>query len=216
MPTAACSCTNAPGAAASPVRSTATAGSADTRWCRGRGGRCGGACGSSRRCCRLRWASRTASHKPRCIASDSSQAHRYWLVRTVRESVIAHNRIVRTIRGVGRLGLQALPIQPLAALHAKAVAPQVVMPARWADQPARRISLQPALVLTPVPDPVLRSEHPAPALAVQHCEIANGDSEGARLKVPRAPLLDEKLVSDLCVREGIHSHAGEYGPATDR
>jgi len=84
------------------------------------------------------------------------------------------------------------------------------MPARWAHKAARRVGLQPAFVLAPVPDSVLRPEHPAPALAVEHREVAHGDSERPGLHVAGSPLLDEVLESDLRFREWIDCHAGEY------
>jgi hypothetical protein len=85
------------------------------------------------------------------------------------------------------------------------------MSARRTNQPARGVGLQPPLVLAPVPDPIFWSKHPAPAFAVQHCEIAHRDPKGARLKVSNASLFDEKLVTDLRFCERIDSHAGEYG-----
>jgi hypothetical protein len=85
------------------------------------------------------------------------------------------------------------------------------MTARWTHQPPRRIGLQPPLVFAPVPDSILRSQHPATALAVEHREVAHGDSESARLKIPRSPLFDEELVADLGVGEWIDGHAREYG-----
>ena len=84
------------------------------------------------------------------------------------------------------------------------------MSARRTHEAARRIGLQPALVLAPVPDAVLRSEHPSPAFAIEHREVADGDAIPARLEVSGAPLLDQELVSDLCFREWIDRHAGEY------
>lgn len=104
-----------------------------------------------------------------------------------------------------------LAVQAVAALHAKAVAAQVVVAAVGADETAGRVGLQPAFVLPPVPDPVFGSEHPSPAFAVQHREISNRDSKRARLHVARAPLFDQELVSDLSFSEWIDRHAGEYG-----
>src|SRR5207253_100994 len=109
---------------------------------------------------------------------------------------------VRTIRGC------RLAVQPLPALHAEAVPPQVVMSARRTHEAARRIGLQPALVLAPVPDAVLRSEHPSSAFAVEHRQVAHGDAIRARLEISGASLLDQELVSDLCFREWIDRHAG--------
>jgi hypothetical protein len=91
-------------------------------------------------------------------------------------------------------------------LHAEAVAAEVVVPARRTDEAPRRIGLQPPLVLAPVPDAILRTEHPAPAFAVEHPEISHGDAKGARLQIAGATLLDEELVADLCFGEWIDGH----------
>jgi hypothetical protein len=120
----------------------------------------------------------------------------------------AQRRMVRTIRGC-RVSKSA--VEPVTALHAKAVATQVVVAAVAADEAAWRIGLQPAFVLPPVPDTVLGPEHPPPAFAVQHREISHRDSERAWLHVARAPFFDQELVSDLSFREWIDCHAGEYG-----
>src|SRR5437899_11045961 len=117
------------------------------------------------------------------------------LVGTNRASGFGELWIVRTIRGC------RLAVQPRPAFHAETVPAQVVMSARGAHQASRRIGLQPALVLAPVPDAVLRSEHPSPAFAIEHREVADGDAIPARLEVSGAPLLDQELVSDLCFRE---------------
>ncbi len=85
------------------------------------------------------------------------------------------------------------------------------MSTRRAHQPARRIGLQPPFVFPPVPDSVLRSQHPSPSFAVEHGEVANRDAERTRLKVAGVPLLDEELVADLGFGERIDGHAGEYG-----
>ena len=87
------------------------------------------------------------------------------------------------------------------------------MTARWTHQPARRVGLQPAFVFSPVPDAILRSQHPAPSLAVEHREVADRDSKGARLKISRSPLFHQELVPNLCIGEWIDSHAREYGAA---
>src|SRR2546426_10479605 len=125
------------------------------------------------------------------------------LVRTKRLDVRSNPRIVRTIRGC------RLAVQPRPAFHAETVPAQIVMSARGAHQPSRRIGLQPALVLAPVPDAVLRSEHPSPAFAIEHRQVAHGDAIRARLEISGAPLLAQDLVSDLCFREWINRHAGE-------
>jgi len=94
----------------------------------------------------------------------------------------------------------------MAALHAEAVASQVVVSARRADEAARWIRLQPPLVLAAVPDAVLGPQHPPPALAVEHREVADRDAKRARLQVADASLLDQEPVSDLCFGEWIDSH----------
>jgi len=66
--------------------------------------------------------------------------------------------------------------------------------------------LQPALALAPVPDAVFGAEHPPPALAVQDCEVANGDPEGSRLKAPHTAFLDQVPVTQLGFRERVDSH----------
>lgn len=91
------------------------------------------------------------------------------------------------------------------------MAAEVVVAARRANEAARRIGLQPALVFAPVPDPVLGPEHPPAALAVEHREVAYSDPERARLHVAGAPFLEQIPVSDLRFGEWIDSHAGEYG-----
>jgi hypothetical protein len=104
-----------------------------------------------------------------------------------------------------------LPIQALPTLDAKAVSPEVVMPTRRTHQPPRRISLQPPLVLAAVPDPVLRSQHPSPALTVENGEVTHRNPECARLQAARAPLLDQELEADLCLCERVNSQRGDYG-----
>ncbi len=106
---------------------------------------------------------------------------------------------------------EGLAVQPVTALHAKAVTAQVVVAARSADETARRIGLQPAFVLPPVPDSVFGSEHPPPAFTVQHREISHRDAKRAWLHVARATFFDQELVSDLSFGEWIDCHAGEYG-----
>src|SRR5437899_6723344 len=82
-------------------------------------------------------------------------------------------------------------VESFSAFHAVAVAAQIVMAAVRADEPARGISLQPPFMLAAVPDSVLRSQHPAVALAVQHREIANREPERTRLQIAGAPLDDQ-------------------------
>src|SRR5437899_3032422 len=94
------------------------------------------------------------------------------LVRTKRLDDRSNPRIVRTIRGC------RLAVQPRPAFHAETVPAQIVMSARGAHQAPRRIGLQPALVLAPVPDAVLRAEHPSPAIASHAGSILAGIRDG--------------------------------------
>ena len=80
------------------------------------------------------------------------------------------------------------------------------MTTRWTDEPAWWVGLQPTLAFAPVPDAILRTEHPPAALAVEHCEVANREAECAGLKTAVAALLDQNPVSSLGVRERIDSH----------
>src|SRR5207237_1897129 len=79
------------------------------------------------------------------------------------------------------------------------------------DQAPGWIRLQPALALAAVPDPVLGTQHPPPALVVEHGEIAHSDPEGARLEISGAPLFGQEPVSDLGFGEWVDRHAREYG-----
>jgi hypothetical protein len=97
-------------------------------------------------------------------------------------------------------------VQAVAALHAEAVPPEVVMPTRRTDEAAWRIRLEPSLVLAAVPDTVLGPEHPPPALAVEHSKIAHRDAKRTWLQVADAALLDQELVTDLCFSEWIDGH----------
>lgn len=98
-------------------------------------------------------------------------------------------------------------VEAVAALDAEAVTAKVVMAARRADEAARRVRLQPPLVLSPVPDAVFRPEHPAAAFAVEDREVSNREPERPRQKGAGAPLLDQELVADLSFRERIDCHA---------
>ena len=80
------------------------------------------------------------------------------------------------------------------------------MPARGTDEAARRIRLEPSLVLTAVPDAVLGAEHPPPALAVEHGEIAHRDAKRTWRQVAYASFLDQELVTDLGFGEWIDGH----------
>ncbi len=88
------------------------------------------------------------------------------------------------------------------------------MAARRAYESTRGIRLQPALVLAPVPDPVLRAEHPSASLAVEDGEVTDRDPKRARLETARAALFDEKLVSGLGFSEGIDGQRRDYGDST--
>ena len=80
------------------------------------------------------------------------------------------------------------------------------MTARWADQPSRRVGLQPAFALAPIPDPILWTKHPTAAFTVEDGEVAHGEPERSRLKTPGPPLLDQGPIADLRIGKGIHSH----------
>jgi len=107
-------------------------------------------------------------------------------------------------------------VKPFSAFHAIAVAAQVVMPAVRTHEPARGISLQPTFMLAAVPDSVLRSQHPAMALAVEHCEIANREPERTRLQAARAPLRDQRSISRLGLGEWVDRHGDSIARATMR
>lgn len=65
------------------------------------------------------------------------------------------------------------------------------MAARRAHKAARWIGLQPTLSFAPVPDAVFWAEHPSPALAVEHRQVAYSEPECASLQSSIAPLLDQ-------------------------
>ena len=119
-------------------------------------------------------------------------------------------------RKCARNRVQRLPVKSLPALHAEAVAAKVVMPAVGAYQPPRRVCLQPALVLPPVPHSVLRTEHPAMPLAVQHREVTHCEPEGTRLERAGPALRHQRLVVGLCFGEGIDGHVETVSPAGRR
>jgi hypothetical protein len=81
------------------------------------------------------------------------------------------------------------------------------MTARCAHEPARRVRLQPALALSPIPDPILRAEHPSPALAVENRKVTYGKSERSGLEPAVAALLDQHAIAGLGIREWIDGHA---------
>ena len=95
----------------------------------------------------------------------------------------------------------------MSALNAKTVPAQVVVAARRTHEAARRVCLQPPLVLAAVPDAVFRPEHPTPALAVEHGQVSDREPERARRHAAFAPLVHKDLVADLGIGEGIDCHA---------
>jgi hypothetical protein len=99
-----------------------------------------------------------------------------------------------------------LPIQSLPALHAEAVPPQVVMPARRAHQAPRRIGLQPPLALSPVPDPILGPQHPPPPLPIKDREVAHSNAESPGLQDSGPSFLDQVAIAQLRFGEWIDSH----------
>ena len=80
------------------------------------------------------------------------------------------------------------------------------MSARWTDQPARRICLEPSFVFPPVPDSVLGSERPSTTFAVEDSEVAHRYAERARLQISHATLLNKELVAALGVSKRVDSH----------
>jgi hypothetical protein len=80
------------------------------------------------------------------------------------------------------------------------------MATRGADQASRWIGLQPPLALSPIPDAVLRTEHPSPPFTVQDREVADGEPEGSGLKAAVATLVHEQAVPRLGVGKRIDSH----------
>jgi hypothetical protein len=97
-------------------------------------------------------------------------------------------------------------VKPFSAFHAVAVAAEIVMPAVRANEPARGIGLQPPFVLAAVPDSVLRSQHPAMALTIEDCEIANREPERTGLQTAGAPLRDQRSISGLGLGEWVDRH----------
>jgi hypothetical protein len=81
------------------------------------------------------------------------------------------------------------------------------MAARPANQPTRRVSLQPALALASVPDAILGAEHPSAALTVEDREVAHGEPKCSRLKAAVTTFLDQHAVASFRVGKGINSHA---------
>jgi hypothetical protein len=83
---------------------------------------------------------------------------------------------------------------------------QVVVAARWADQPSWWVGLQPAFALSAVPDSIFRTEHPSAAFAVQNCEVAHCEPECSSLETSGPSLLDQGAIADLRIRERVDSH----------
>ena len=81
------------------------------------------------------------------------------------------------------------------------------MSARGAHQPARWVGLQPALALAPIPDPILRAEHPPSALAVEDRKVTYGKPERPGLEPAVAALFDEHSIASLGIRKGVDRHA---------
>jgi hypothetical protein len=100
-----------------------------------------------------------------------------------------------------------LSVQTLSAFDAEAVPAEVVVSARRAYKPARRVSLQPALALSSVPDPVLGAEHPSPPLAVEDREVTHGEPERSGLEPAVAALLDQMAIAGFRVSKWIDGHA---------
>jgi hypothetical protein len=178
---AASSCISAGTVEAWRGHSTVTAGSAVTRWSAERPARSGGDCGCWPRWCR--W--------PRALSTASSMRV---LIRLNSPLACLVNHLF-------------LPVQTLPAFDTEAVSPQVVMTARWADEPSGRIGLQPAFALAAVPDAVLRTQHPPPALTVQDGQVAYRQPECSRLEAPHTALLDQVAIASLGVSERVHGHA---------
>ena len=95
----------------------------------------------------------------------------------------------------------------MTAFDTKAVPAEVVMSARGAHQPARWVGLQPALALAPIPDPILRAEHPPSALAVEDRKVTYGKPERPGLEPAVAALFDEHSIASLGIRKGVDRHA---------
>ena len=107
-------------------------------------------------------------------------------------------------------------MKPPTTLYAVAVAPQIVVPASGADEAPGRVGLQPAIVLAPVPDAVLRPQHPAMALAVEHGKIAYGEPESTRLQIARFSIGDKRLVANLCFGEWVDRHPDSIAGSVTR
>ena len=107
-------------------------------------------------------------------------------------------------------------MKPLTTLYAEAVAAQVVVPAGGADQAPGRVRLQPAIVLAPVPDAVLGTQHPAMAFAVEDGQVAHGEPEGSRLQSAGFSIGDERFVANLCFGERVDRHPDSIAGSVKR
>lgn len=90
------------------------------------------------------------------------------------------------------------------------------MAARRADEASRRVGLKPALALSPVPDAILGTKHPAPPLAVEDRKVADREPEGSGLEAAVAALVDQQPVARLGVSERIDSHWESIAPRPAR
>ncbi len=72
--------------------------------------------------------------------------------------------------------------------------------------------MQPPLPFSAVPDAVLGAEHPSPAFAVEHSEVANREPERARLQTAIAAFLDQEPVARFGVGKRIDGHAQSMPP----
>jgi hypothetical protein len=81
------------------------------------------------------------------------------------------------------------------------------MTARCAHETSRWVCLQPPLAFAAVPDPVLRTEHPAAPLAVQHGKVADREPKSSGLETAVATLVDQQAIAGLSVRKRIDGHA---------
>ena len=107
-------------------------------------------------------------------------------------------------------------MKPLTTLYAEAVAAQIVVPAGRADQAAGWVGLQPAIVLTAVPDAVLWTQHPAMALAVEHGQITHGEPKSSGLQSAGFSIGDERLVANLCLGERVDRHPDSIAGSVKR
>ncbi len=80
------------------------------------------------------------------------------------------------------------------------------MAARCAHEASRWVCLQPAFALSPVPDAILGTEHPAPPFAVKDREVADREPESSGLEAAVATLVDQQAIARLGVGKRIDSH----------